>query len=99
MIVIGLVARLIRKLLRLVFLGWVDRIFGVVFGGAKGGLIVTIVFIMMTTFLPGGHVFFKDSKTAPYLAGAAQILTVFVAQNVKVDFNSHIKGLKQAWEI
>ncbi len=91
---VGLLAQLIRKLLKLVFLGWVDRTFGVIFGAAKGILIVTILFIMGTTFIPNSKAFFSESKTAPYLAQVADALTVFVSRNMKQDFNQQLKGLK-----
>ncbi len=98
LILVGLIARLLIKLLRLVFLGWVDRTFGVVFGAAKGVLIVTILFMSITVFLPAGHGFLKDSRTAPYLARTADAMTLFVSRNIKSDFNSHIEGLKQSWK-
>ncbi|MEH0021216.1 MAG: CvpA family protein [Desulfobacter sp.] len=98
LIAVGLLARLIRKLLRLVFLGWVDRTFGVVFGAAKGVLIVTILFIMATTFVPGSNAFLSDSRTAPYLAGVADAMTMFVSRNIKTDFYRHLEEVKKEWK-
>jgi len=95
LVVIGLLAQLIRKLLKLVFLGWVDRTFGIVFGAAKGVLIVTMLFIMATSFIPDSKSFFSGSKTVPYLAQVADALTVFVSQNMKQEFNRHLEGLKK----
>lgn len=95
---VGILAQLIRKLLKLVFLGWVDWTFGVVFGAAKGILITTVLFIMATTFIPDSKTFFSGSKTAPYLAQVAQTLTVFVSRNMKQDFNRHLEGLKKTWK-
>ncbi len=98
LIVVGLLARLIRKLLRLVFLGWVDRTFGMVFGTAKGVLIVTILFIMLTTFIPDSTRMFAGSRTAPYLAEVANAMTLFVSKNTKVDFYKQLEGLKKQWK-
>ena len=98
LVVVGLVARLIRKLLKLVFLGWVDRTFGIAFGTAKGVLIVTVLFIMATTFIPDSKSFFSTSKTAPYLAQVADAMTVFVSRNMKTEFNRHLEGLKKEWK-
>lgn len=98
LLAVGLVAWVIRKLLKLVFLGWVDRIFGAVFGAAKGVLVVTVLFIMATTFIPGSKAFFAESKTAPYLARVADALTVFVSRNIKKDFNHHLEGMKKTWK-
>ncbi|MCG8684863.1 MAG: CvpA family protein [Desulfobacterales bacterium] len=98
LIAVGLVARLIRKLLKLVFLGWVDWTFGVVFGAAKGVLISTVIFIMLTTFVPAGKAQMTGSKTAPYLAQVADAMTLFISKNIKTDFNKHLEGLKKAWK-
>ena len=98
LIVVGLVARLIRKLLRLVFLGWVDRTFGMVFGTAKGVLIVTILFIMITTFIPDSTKVVSGSSTAPYLAKVANAMTLLVSKNMKADFYHQMEGLKKQWK-
>jgi len=97
LILVGLLARLIRKLLRLVFLGWVDRTFGICFGALKGVLISTILFILMTTFLPASSSFLSGSQTAPYLAQAADAVTVFVSKGMKSDFYHHLEGIKKEW--
>lgn len=92
LIVISLLSILIRKLLSLVFLGWVDRTFGLVFGAAKGILIVSVFLIMITTFLPGSTRLLKDSKLAPYVAEVSQSLSIFVSKNSRSDFIRKIKG-------
>ncbi len=98
LVVVGVAAWIIRKLLKLIFLGWVDRTFGVVFGTAKGILISTVLFIMATTFIPNSKGVFEKSKTAPYLARVTDTLTLFVSQNMKQDFNHHLQGLKKTWK-
>jgi len=98
LIVVGLVAVLIRKFLNFVFLGWVDRSFGFVFGGAKGVLIGTALFIMMTTFIPDNFNFLSDSKSAPHLAKVASAMTLFVSKNMKTDFLKHLEGIKANWK-
>ncbi len=98
LVVVGLTAWIIRKLLKLIFLGWVDRTFGVLFGAAKGILISTVLFIMATAFVPDSKGMFERSKTAPYLARVANALTMFVSQNMKHEFNHHLQGLKKTWK-
>lgn len=99
LILIGLLAALIRKLLRLVFLGWVDRFFGLVFGTAKGGLIVSVLFIMMMTFIPDNAQFLSGSKTVPYVSRVANAMTLFLSQNMKTDFSKHLEGIKANWKL
>jgi len=97
LILIGLLAALIRKFLSLVFLGWVDRFFGLVFGTAKGGLIVSVLFIMMMTFIPDAQ-FLSGSKTTPYVSRVANAMTLFLSQSMKTDFFKHFEGIKTNWK-
>lgn len=93
LIVVGLVAILIRKFLNLIFLGWVDRTFGIIFGAAKGILIVSVLFIMITTFLPKSSNMLVDSKFSPYIAKVSKSLTVFVSQKTRSDFLQQLEGI------
>jgi membrane protein required for colicin V production len=99
LIIVSLIALLIRKILRLVFLGWVDRILGLVFGAAKGLLIVSVFFIMITTFLPKSSSLLTDSKFSPYLAKVSKAMTVFVSKNTRNDFLKHLEGIQKIWKI
>ena len=94
LIVINLVSLLIRKILNLVFLGWVDRTFGLVFGAVKGILIVSVIFIMVTSFLPKNSNLLTTSKFSPYIAQVSEALTVFVSKNSRKDFLKKLEELK-----
>lgn len=86
-IAVGLTAALIRKLMHVAFLGWVDRTFGLVFGTAKGILIVSVLFIMLTAFVPAGSsTMMTRSETAPYLATISRTMTLFISRNLRIDF-------------
>jgi membrane protein required for colicin V production len=98
LILISLLAALIRKFLSLVFLGWMGRFFGLVFGTAKGGLIVSVLFIMMMTFIPGNVQFLSGSKTAPYVSRVANAMTLFLSQSMKTDFSKHLEGIIVKWK-
>ena len=93
LIVVSLFSVLIHRFLKLVFLGWVDRIVGLVFGTAKGILIVSVLFIMITTFLPKNSNILEDSKFSPYIAKVSKAMTVFVSQNSRKDFLKHLEGI------
>lgn len=99
LILISLLAALIRKFLSLVFLGWVDRFFGLVFGTAKGVLIVSVLFIMMMTFIPDNGQFLSGSKTAPHVSKVSNAMTLFLSQSMKTDFFKHLEGIKTNWKL
>ncbi len=98
LIAVGIVTILIHKLLKIVFLGWVNRAFGVIFGAAKGILITTVLFILITSFVPNGSNHMAASRTAPYLAQVADALTLFISRNIKTDFGKELEGLKKTWK-
>jgi len=69
----------------------VDRTFGLIFGAVKGILIMSVFFIMVTTFLPENSSFLSQSKCSPYIAQVSKAMTAFVSQNSKKDFLKNLK--------
>lgn len=95
LVVVGLMAALIRTVLHLVFLGWVDRTFGLIFGTAKGALIVSVLFVMLTAFVPTGtSSVMVTSESAPYLAKISRTMTLFVSRAMRDGFLQQLEKLK-----
>jgi membrane protein required for colicin V production len=99
LIVVGVLGVIIKYLLNIAFLGWVDRIGGVIFGLAKGVLIVSILFISLTAFLPKGSAFIQNSVLAPHVSWVSEKMAKVVSQEMKLDFKSKLGDLKKAWKI
>lgn len=97
LILVGILAALIRRFLHLVFLGWVDRSFGLIFGAAKGVLILCVIFIAATVFVPNSGSYLAGSRTAPYLARVSNAMVVFVSTGIKSEFSRQLKGVKANW--
>ncbi|MFA5902373.1 MAG: CvpA family protein [Desulfobacula sp.] len=93
MILVSLISILIRKFLNLVFLGWVDRAFGLAFGAAKGILIVSVIFIMMTNFIPKDSNIISGSRLSPYIAKISKSMTLFISKNARKDFIKNLEGI------
>jgi membrane protein required for colicin V production len=96
---VNVLAIVIKYLLRIVFLGWLDRLGGVVFGFIKGALIVAVLFLALTAFLPKGTPLIKDSLTAPYVSLVSERLASLVASDVKREFATKLDELKKAWKL
>jgi len=92
--VIGVV---IKYLLNIAFMGWFDRVCGAGFGLIKGVLIVAVLFILFTAFLPKGAAFVKDSVLAPHVAVIAEKMAKIVSKDMKKQFNSKIQELRRSW--
>lgn len=98
LVVINLLAALVRYFLNIVFLGWVDRLCGMIFGGLKGVLIVAVLLIAITTLLPGNTAFISRSLFAPQVAKVSQAISVFVTRDMQHQLQLKIKGIKKNWE-
>lgn len=94
----SLLAHLIRKFMKIAFLGWVDRLCGILFGALKGFLVITVVFIVLTALLPGGTRVMERSKLAPYVAHFSEVAAQLASNELKGDFKDRFERIKQFWE-
>jgi membrane protein required for colicin V production len=99
LIIISIIGVIIKYLLNVAFLGWVDRLCGVFFGLIKGILIVTVLFIILTTFLPKGAPLIKQSVLAPHVTWISEKMVNVVSKEVRRDFFNKLDEFKKAWKI
>ena len=96
-IIISILGIIMKYLLNLVFSGWVDCIGGVIFGILKGGLIVSVLFIALTTFLPKGAPIIQQSRLSPYVSICSEVMAEMISPEMKADFRLKYKELKEKW--
>jgi len=99
LIIVGVLGIIIKYLLNIAFLGWVDRIGGVGFGLAKGVLIASVLFITLTAFLPKVSAFLKNSMLAPHVSWVSEKMVKVVSKEMKQDFMAKLGELKKTWKI
>ncbi|MGD2028332.1 MAG: CvpA family protein [Desulfobacterales bacterium] len=96
--IISILGVIINYLLKIAFLSWLDRILGSVFGALKGMLIVSVLFIALTAFLPKGTPVIKDSLLSPYVTLVSEKIAKVVSKDMKHAFSAKIKTIKKAWK-
>jgi membrane protein required for colicin V production len=99
LILVAGLAMMIKYLLKIAYLGWADRLSGLIFGGIKGILIVSIMFLMLTAFLPKDAGLMKNSVLAPHISMVSEKLAKVVSSEMKNNFTTRLKELKKAWKI
>ena len=99
LIIISILGIVIKYLLNVAFLGWIDRACGLAFGLVKGILIVTVLFIILTTFLPKGAPLIKKSILAPHVIWISEKMVNVVPKEMKKDFFGKLDEFKKAWKI
>ena len=97
-LVISIVGVIINYLLKLAFLGWFDRLAGALFGAVKAILIVSVLLIALTTFLPKGSPIIKDSLLSPHIAFISEKMVRVDSKEIKHAFMAKIEELKKTWK-
>jgi membrane protein required for colicin V production len=87
-----------RYFLNIVFLGWVDRLCGMIFGGIKGILIASVLFIILTTFLPRNSGVLVNSRLSSPVAKVSGAIILFIDNNMKKELRVKLKGIKKQWK-
>jgi membrane protein required for colicin V production len=95
---ISMLGVVIKYVLNIAFLGWFDRICGTGFGLLKGILLVSVLLIIFTTFLPKNAPFVKDSVFAPRLSLVSEKMAKVVSRDMKQQFAGKIEELKKSWK-
>jgi membrane protein required for colicin V production len=99
LIIVSVLGVIIKYLLNIAFLGWTDRLGGLVFGVIKAILIVSVLFISLTAFLPKGSSFIKDSVLAPHVSWLSENMAKVVSKQMKQEFMTKLGDLKKSWKI
>jgi membrane protein required for colicin V production len=97
LILVNVLGIIIKYLMNIAFLGWVDRVFGLVFGITKGILIVAVLLMILTAFLPKGAPIIKDSHLAPHVMWVSEKMATAISRDLKTDFLEKLDELKKTW--
>jgi len=66
MLIVGITGAIIRKLVDMADLTATDRTLGVVFGAARGILLIALAFLIFTSYAKPDYKWMKDSMLTPY---------------------------------
>jgi len=93
-----ILAWLVRKILRLVMLGWLDSVGGGALGLFKGALLCSIIVMALTAFLPPKAEILTRSHIVPYVNLFNSYLSNALPKDMRDQFLQHSKELHKAWE-
>jgi membrane protein required for colicin V production len=97
-LIISILGVVIKYILNISFLGWVDRICGAGFGLIKGVLIASILLIALTAFLPKRAPIVKESMLSPHVVFISEKMAKVIPKDLKYQFANKIEELKKAWK-
>jgi len=88
----------LEKLLKVAFLGWIDKTFGAVFGALKGLLISAVIYIVLTNVVPQNNTLITQSTLSPYIARISKVLTLFISKNMNQGIMEKIESMGKTWK-
>jgi membrane protein required for colicin V production len=94
---ISLLGRLLSGLVKKAHLSWADRIGGAAFGFLKAILLVAILCLVLTAFLPSKSKILSDSKVAPAALTIARGLSILVPEKLQALYGEKEKVLRKYW--
>lgn len=97
-VLVGILGIIIKYLMNIASLGWSDRILGSLIGAAKGVLIVSVLLVALTAFLPKGTPVLQKSLLAPHATRISETLAMVVSKDMKAQFDTNMKVLKDTWK-
>ena len=81
MLVIGVAARLLKKLVAFSFGGWLDKLLGAVLSFAIGLIFWTVIIIVLEKFFPDSE-FMRSSRVVPYFNGLVEYLRQWLPPDI-----------------
>lgn len=90
---VALLAFLLRNLLRMILLGWLDRLGGGILGLAKAGLICVLTLLFLMVFLPQDSEIVAASEIAPYIMNISETLANYLPQELREEFGEKLEAL------
>ena len=98
-LVVGLLGRVLSRLIHKGYLGWADRMGGAAFGFLKAILLVAIIVLVLTAFLPQRNPILLESKVSPTALAIARGLSFLVPEKFQELYALKEKEIKKYWAI
>jgi len=94
---LGLLGRVLSRLVKKMDLSWADRLGGGAFGFLKAVLLIAIILLVLTAFLPSRNRLVSESRVSPVVLAITRQLSHLIPVKFRVLYISKEKELKKYW--
>jgi membrane protein required for colicin V production len=95
---ISILGVVVNYLLKIDFLNWVKRSLGAVIGIIKGVLLISVLLLTLTAFLPKGTPIIKNSLFSSYVTLLSEKMARIVSKDMRHKYVAKIREYKRSWE-
>lgn len=96
---ISLAGMLLRKLLKIGNMRWIDRVGGAIFGLVMGCVVIYAVIMILVAFAPPQAPFLKTSQLAPHVISISNHVLGYIPSNFKNQFEEKRNEMLEIWQI
>lgn len=93
----GALAWVLRKLLRVAMLGWVDRLAGAALGLVAALLIAALWVLPLVAYSDKGQEVLEHSTLAPYVTVVADLANRFMPDDLAASYRRGVETLRERW--
>jgi membrane protein required for colicin V production len=97
--IISILGVIIKYLMHVASMGWMDRLLGASLGFGKAVLIVSIILVALTAFLPKGAPIIKTSLLSPHVSVISEKLAQVISIEMKQAYTAKLEEIKKAWNV
>ncbi|WP_456324319.1 CvpA family protein [Desulfonauticus submarinus] len=97
MLGVYIISTILKHILKIAFLGWLDKIAGGSLGLLKAIILCSIILMIMTSFLPTNAPVLKESKLAPYIHQVSNSLSALLPEELKNNFERKKLFWERKW--
>jgi membrane protein required for colicin V production len=97
-VLVLIIAAVLRYLLKITLLGWVDRLAGGTMGLIKGALLSILIVLLLTTFLLPPADILRTSRFAPYVNQFSALLVELMPPEFRRKFDEKSRHLREQWQ-
>jgi len=94
----GLIAYLMRKLVKASMLSWADRTAGAVIGLVAAALVAALMVLPVVAYSPWGSTALGDSILAPYIVGVAEAAATVAPPEMAERYRQGVEDLRKIWD-
>ena len=96
-LIVSILGVIIKYLLSIAFLGWVDRLCGALFGALKGWMICAVLLVALIAFLPSNSDLVRTSLLSPYIKKLAQPMARVVTKEMRQRYTRNAQEVEKTW--